>query len=257
MTPTPLFSIKVRVVGVQTIVDPQKSGGAAEAASSTFFFELEQQCWGSSNASDAQQLSGHMCFSFDIQLPPNLPASFKWLGPNSSSASVEYKVLPVCISTLDGRTEAGVRVHPHPFKLLESLDLPLLMTGTSGSATKKLKFDGSGGVFECSLQLPRALLFTGETIPAVVTIENKSGYAQLPALPHQPHHSPPPPPCSRRIDRLCIVVTQTVTCHTGRGVLTQTTTILEVPLPPPSPCLPRFFQTSVSPHSHRTATTPL
>ena len=188
MTPIHLFCIKVRVVGVQTIVDPQKSGGAAETASSTRFFELEQQCWGSSPASDAQQLSGHTCFSFDLQLPANLPASFKWIGPNSSSASVEYTILPVCISTLDGRTDAGVRVHPHPFKMLECLDLPLLMTATSGSAIKKLKFDGSGGVLECSLQLPRTLLFTGETIPAVVTIENKSGYAQLPALPHQPHH---------------------------------------------------------------------
>ena len=187
-TPIHLFCIKVRVVGVQTIVDPQKSGGAAETASSTRFFELEQQCWGSSPASDAQQLSGHTCFSFDLQLPANLPASFKWIGPNSSSASVEYTILPVCISTLDGRTDAGVRVHPHPFKMLESLDLPLLMTATSGSAIKKLKFDGSGGVLECSLQLPRTLLFTGETIPAVVTVENKSGYAQLPALPHQPHH---------------------------------------------------------------------
>ncbi len=183
--PMPLLSIKVRIVGVQTIVDPQKASDIAETATSTRFFEHEQQCWASVTASvtasghDAvaqqpQELSGHMCFSFEIQLPADLPASFMWLGPDQSSASVEYKIVPLCISSADGRTAAGVRSHAQPFKMLEALDLQLLMTSASSSTTKKLKFDGGGSSCECALQLPRALLFAGESIPVIVSVSNKS-----------------------------------------------------------------------------------
>ncbi len=126
---------------MQTIADPQKASGASESAACSCFFEREQQCWTSSAAvagSDGtQELSGHMCFSFDIQLPPDLPASFKWLGPDASTASVEYKLVPLCIEAPDGRTVAAVRTHPQPLKLQETLNLPLLMTGAaaSGAAT--------------------------------------------------------------------------------------------------------------------------
>jgi len=172
--PVNLLSIKVRVVGLQTIVDPQKESDVAESATTTRFFEQEMQCWASAAAGGGgQELREHSCFGFDLPLPPSLPASFKWLGPDSSSASVEYKIVPVCTAG-DGRSEVGVRAHAHGFKLLEALELPLLMTCASGSTSKKLKFDGSGGGCECSVQLPRALLFAGESVPVVVNVANKS-----------------------------------------------------------------------------------
>ncbi len=183
VAPVRLFSIKVRIVGVQTIVDPQKASDVADSATSTRFFEHEQQCWASASAApgsgeaaqqEPQELNGHMLFGFEIELPASLPASFKWLGPDASSASVEYKIVPLCISTLDGRTEAAVRAHPHSLKLLEALDLQLLMTSVSAATTKKPKFDGGASACDCTLQLPRALLFVGESVPVIVTIANKS-----------------------------------------------------------------------------------
>jgi hypothetical protein len=149
--PVRLSSIRVRIVGLQTIVDPQNSNDIAECATSTRFFEHEQQCWPSSavlgddtskRANEVQELCGHMVFSFMMELPSNLPASFKWIGPDSSSASVEYKLMPLCDSAVDGRTEAGINTHVQSLKLLEALDLPLLMTAVTGNAGTKLK----GGV---------------------------------------------------------------------------------------------------------------
>jgi hypothetical protein len=180
VSPVRLFSIKVRLVGMQTTVDPQKASDGAESAASSCFFDHEQQCWASASVEaggdGAQELSGHMCFSFDIELPSNLPASFKWLGPDSSSATVEYKIVPMCISEADGRTHSAVRAHSHAFKLQEALDLPLLMTSASASAHKRMKLDGGGGACEVELQLPRTLLFAGECVAALVTISNKSRF---------------------------------------------------------------------------------
>ena len=198
--PVPLSSIKVRILGLQTIVDPQKESDVADSSTTTRFFEQEVQCWvaaeaaAGSGAQGTQELREHLCFPFDIALPPSLPASFKWLGPDSSSASVEYKIVPVCTAG-DGRSEAAVRTHAHAFKMLEALDLPLLMTSVSGSTSEKLKFDGSGNACECSLQLPRALLFAGETVAAVVTVANKSRSPTASSASHiHMSQTPPPPP---------------------------------------------------------------
>jgi hypothetical protein len=233
LRPIRLLCIKARFVGVQTIVEPQKAGGSSESAVSCFV-ELEQQCWAASAASGGdglQELSGHMCFSFDLQLPPNLPASFKWLGPDASSASVEYRIVPLCVAAPDGRAEAAVRAHAQPLKLQEALQLPLLMTGAIANSSTRMKLDQAGGCVELALQLPRTLLFAGETVVAVATVCNKSRCAPLSRdllCRSLSYCTPPPLICSRRFDRMSIAVTQTVTCQASSGVLTQSTTVIEV-----------------------------
>jgi hypothetical protein len=105
------------------------------------------------------------------------------------------------------------------------------------------------------LQLPRALLFAGETVPVVITVDNKSKCVPLTRM---WLFGDVFAPCnhssffflsaimivfffsenvtlilitfSRRVDRLSIAFTQTVTCNTAKGMLSDTTTLIEVSL---------------------------